>query len=84
MGISEYHSLTGERQIPQEHPVLKEECTFLETLEIIKMLQPKKSILTHIEESDGLSFDDLKKIEECLKDKGLNIEFAYDTLIVDI
>lgn len=84
MGVAEYHPLTGERQIPQEHPVLQEECTFIETVEIIKRLKPKRTILTHIEESDGLSFDDFKEIENNLKAQGLNISFAYDTLIVDL
>jgi phosphoribosyl 1,2-cyclic phosphate phosphodiesterase len=84
IGIFEYHPLTGERLISSEHPLLKEEATFAETLEIIKELRPKKTILTHIEEINGLSFDDLKKTERNLSADGLNIEIAYDTLIVDL
>lgn len=84
IGIFEYHPLTDERLISQEHPVLKEEATFIETIDIIKKLNPKKTLLTHIEEMNGLSFDDLKIVEEKLKDGGLNIEIAYDTLIVEI
>ncbi|MBU7595691.1 MBL fold metallo-hydrolase [Metabacillus halosaccharovorans] len=84
IGIFEYHPLTGERLISQEHPVLKEEATFLETIEIIKKLNPKKTLFTHIEEMNGLGFDELKIVEEKLKAEGLNIEIAYDTLMVEI
>jgi phosphoribosyl 1,2-cyclic phosphate phosphodiesterase len=84
IGIFEYHPLTGERLILSRHPVLKEEATFAETLEMIKELNPKKTILTHIEEMNGLSFDELKKVEQQLKEEGLNIEIAYDTLVVDV
>jgi phosphoribosyl 1,2-cyclic phosphate phosphodiesterase len=84
IGIFEYHPLTGERLIISRHPVLKEEATFAETLEMIKELNPKKTILTHIEEMNGLSFDELKKVEKLLNEEGLNIEIAYDTLVVDV
>jgi phosphoribosyl 1,2-cyclic phosphate phosphodiesterase len=84
IGIFEYHPLTGERLINSGHPVLKEEATFAETLEMIKELNPKKTILTHIEEMNGLSFDELKKVEKQLNEEGLNIEIAYDTLVVDV
>ncbi|MTH53538.1 MBL fold metallo-hydrolase [Bacillus mangrovi] len=81
-GVFETNPLTGERLFQEDHPVLKEECTFAETLDILKALQPKKAILTHIEEVNGLSHDELKKIEKQLA--GLNVEFAYDTLIIDL
>ncbi|RAK18381.1 hypothetical protein B0I26_11012 [Anoxybacillus vitaminiphilus] len=84
IGIFEYHPFTGERLITSEHPVLKEEATFVETLEIIKALNPKKTILIHIEEMNGLSFDELKEMEKQLNEEGLNIEMAYDTLVVDV
>lgn len=81
IGVFEYHPVTGERLVASEHPVLKEECTFSETIEIIKKLNPKKTLLTHI---NGLSFDDLKIVEDKLKAEGLSIEIAYDTLLVDV
>lgn len=84
VGIFEYNPLTNDRLIPLNHPVLKEEATFFDTIEMIKELNPKKTFLTHIEEVDGLSFDDLKKVESTLKSEGLNIEFAYDTLLVEV
>ena len=39
-----------------------------------------KRILTHIEEPDGISHDELKELEKALID--LRIEFAYDTMLV--
>lgn len=84
IGIFEDHPLTGEKLISSDHPVLKEECTFSKTLEMIRQLNPKKAILTHIEELNGLNFDDLKQLEELLAAEGLNIEMAYDTLVVDV
>ncbi|WP_066174663.1 MBL fold metallo-hydrolase [Bacillus marinisedimentorum] len=84
MGLAEYHPLTGERVFAEDHPVLKLEATFKETLAIIKKLQPKRTILTHVEEIDGLSYDDLKEVEKQLKADGLDIEFAYDTMVVEV
>lgn len=81
IGVLENHPLTGERLIDIDHPVLQEECTFSETIGIIKELSPKKTLLTHI---NGFSFDDLKALERELKSDGLNIEIAYDTLVVDV
>ncbi|AZB41704.1 hypothetical protein CEF21_04985 [Bacillus sp. FJAT-42376] len=81
-GIFVTHPLTGERLIAADHPLLKEECTFTETIEIIKALGAKKTMLTHIEEISGLSHDDLKEVEKVLAAEKLNVEFAYDTLIV--
>ncbi len=82
-GICEFHPLTGERQISEDHPVLKEEATFRQTLAIIEKLQAKEVYLTHLEEPDQLSYDDLKKVEETLPhDK--TILFAYDTLTISL
>jgi phosphoribosyl 1,2-cyclic phosphate phosphodiesterase len=51
-----------------------------DNLPIIEKLMPQKVIFTHIEESDGLNFDDFKKIEQ---DYG-TFEFAYDGLCIDV
>lgn len=66
MGICDIHPLTSERLIPMEHPGLKEECTFRETLDIVKRLGAKRTYLTHIEEVDGLSFTDLMEVKQSL------------------
>ncbi len=84
VGLFEFHPLSGERILPEGHPVFQEEATFKETLEIVKTLEAKRVILTHIEEPNGLGFDELKELEVKLKSSGMNIEFAYDTQLVKI
>ncbi|MCP3029013.1 hypothetical protein [Halobacillus sp. A5] len=84
VGIFEFHPLNGERLLLEDHPVFQEEATFNETLEIVKTLEAKHVILTHIEEPNGLSFNDFKELENKLKSYGLNIEFAYDTQLVKV
>jgi hypothetical protein len=41
-------------------------------------------VLTHIEEPDQLSADDLRTLARHLHDDGLDIVFAYDTMVVDV
>ncbi|MFP7479660.1 MBL fold metallo-hydrolase [Terribacillus saccharophilus] len=84
VGIFEFHPLSGERLLPEDHPVFKEEATFNETLEIVNTLDAKHVILTHIEEPNGLSFSEFKELERKLKSSGLNVEFAYDTQLVRV
>lgn len=84
MGITEVHAVTGERVFPEGHPVLEMEATFEETLEIIPKLEAKRVIMTHIEEMDGMSHDDLKVLECRLRDDGMDITFAYDTMTVEV
>ena len=84
MGVVEFNPLTNARVIPENHPVLKSEATFQQTLEVIKLLDAKRVILTHIEEPDSLSYDDLQLLEKQLQTEGLNVVFAYDTLIIDV
>ena len=83
-GLADIHPFTGERLIPEEHPALAEEATFAETLEIVKKLKAKRVVMTHIEESDGLSHDDLTRLAERLQRDGLNLTFAFDTQIIEV
>jgi phosphoribosyl 1,2-cyclic phosphate phosphodiesterase len=83
MGVCEFDVFTGERRVDAEHPVLQREATFEQTLGIVRRLRARRTILTHIEEPDGLSYDDLLRLEKRLARDGLNITFAWDTLSVD-
>ena len=81
MGIPEFHPLTGERMLPIEHPVLKHEATFEQTLVMVRQIGAKRTILTHIEEPFQLRPTDLQQIAVLVQQThGLSIEFAYDTL----
>ncbi|HWV24710.1 MAG TPA: MBL fold metallo-hydrolase [Thermomicrobiales bacterium] len=84
MGISEHHPLTGERLMSPDHPVFREEATFAQTLDIVRALQPRQAILSHIEEVDGMGHDDLTELAGKLQEEGLPIRFAYDGMRIDI
>lgn len=83
-GVFEYNPFTGERQIAEIHPVLQEEATFEQTLQIIEKLDVKQVYLTHVEEPDQLGYDALLQLEQRLKERGKNISFAYDTLKIKV
>lgn len=83
MGIPELDPFTGERMVHADHPVLKAEATWAQTLEIVRKLEAKRTVLTHIEEPFHLSHDDLQRLAARLHREGLNIEFAYDTLQIE-
>lgn len=84
MGIAEFDPLTGERRIPADHPTLKSEATFRDTLAVVRRLSPGRTVLTHVEEPDEVSYDDGKRLEEKLRAEGLDVMFAYDTLLIDV
>jgi phosphoribosyl 1,2-cyclic phosphate phosphodiesterase len=84
MGILEFDPFSGERVIHEGHHVLQIEATFDETLEIVRQLEAKSVILTHIEEMNQLGHDELLQLEAKLQADGLEISFAYDTLLVDV
>ncbi len=84
MGVAEFNPLTGRRRMGKNHPVLVEEATFDDTLKIATKLQAKEVILTHIEEHDGMSHDDLEKVSSKLRTNGLNIRFAFDSMQVNV
>lgn len=84
MGIVEHDPLTGERLIEHTHPILKIEATFAQTLEMARQIGAARTILTHIEEQDNYSYDDLRTIQARLEEGGQTVEFAYDTMSVDV
>jgi phosphoribosyl 1,2-cyclic phosphate phosphodiesterase len=51
-----------------------------DNLRIINALKPQKVIFTHIEEVDGLNYDDYKKLEQ----KYSNFIFAYDGMNINL
>lgn len=83
-GLAEFDPFTGERRIPEDHPVLGFEATFEETLNIVDELRATRTVLTHVEEMDGLTYDDLRALGRRLRGDGRNIEFAHDTMLVEV
>jgi len=84
MGVVEHDPLTGQRVLDSTHPVLRFEATFAQTLEMVQQIGARRTILTHIEEQDGLSYDDLLAVQAALAGAGVPVEFAYDTLVLDV
>lgn len=85
MGVAEFDPFSGARRIPAEHPILAAEATFRETLEIVRKLGARRTVLTHIEEPDGLDHDDLLRLEARLETEGHpEIRFAHDTMMLTV
>ena len=84
MGICEFDLFTGERRIHEEHPVLRFEATFEETLGIVAELDAAQVVLAHVEEMDTISYDDLLRVEARLQAEGRPIRFAWDGMTVDV
>lgn len=84
MGICEHDPLTGERRIHPEHPILRFEATFAETLAIVDALGAARVVLGHVEELDGLTFDDLLRLQGQLRTGGRPVTFAFDGLVVEV
>jgi hypothetical protein len=53
-------------------------------LEIAKTIHASRVLITHIEEPDGLSFDDLEIVERQLHGECLTKTFAYNTMLIAI
>jgi len=81
MGICEFDPFTRERRIHPDHPVLRHEATFAETLEIVDRLEALKVVLAHVEEIDGLGYDDLLRLQPMLAG---DVTFAYDGFTADV
>ena len=84
MGICEFDLFTGERLIHEEHPVLRFEATFAETIGIVDGLDAGQVVLSHVEEMDCISYGDLLRVEERLQAEGRNVRFAWDGLEIDV
>ena len=84
MGICEFDLFTGERRIHAEHPILRFEATFDETLGIVDELAPERVVLTHVEELDELTYDDLLVVQERELAAGRPLTFAWDGYTVEV
>jgi phosphoribosyl 1,2-cyclic phosphate phosphodiesterase len=80
LGVFEQHPFTGERMIPQEFckpPVQK--TRYSKALEQARALGAARTVLSHVEEMERLSHDELVRLGEAD-----GWEPAYDGLIVDV
>jgi phosphoribosyl 1,2-cyclic phosphate phosphodiesterase len=68
--------------VPPGHLIRNEEASFEETLEIINRINPRKAILTHIEQLWARSYEDYLELEK--KHKSQKLQFAYDGLRIKL
>lgn len=83
-GVSEFHPLTGERNFPADEPVLQSEMRYERTLECIREMAPKQAVLMHLDEPDGVTYEDGLELSQRLKSEGLPITLGWDGLIIDV
>ncbi|MFK7800784.1 MAG: MBL fold metallo-hydrolase [Anaerolineae bacterium] len=83
-GLFEFHPVTGERIMQANHPLLKREATFRQTLEIVDKLGATETWITHLEEAFDMTPEILAQVETKLQAEGKNIRFAYDTLKIEL
>jgi phosphoribosyl 1,2-cyclic phosphate phosphodiesterase len=83
-GVCEHHPLTGERRIEADHPVLTSEMRLEETLEVIRAMAPKRAVLMHIDEVDGISHDDGLELSRRYREDGLPVDVGWDGLRIAV
>ena len=84
MGVPEFDPFTGERMVSAEHPVLQLEATLDQTLEMVSALDAGRVIMTHIEEPFRMNYDELERLGVKLRGEDYPVEFAYDTMTVEL
>jgi len=70
----------GRVLVPKNHWIRGSEASFEETLSLVERIRPARTILTHIEELNGRSYNDYVRLERDYRDQRL--QFAYDGLHV--
>ncbi len=80
VGVFEHHPFTGERMIPEEFckpPVRK--TRYAQSLEQVRALAPRRAVLSHIEEMDRVSHDELVRLGAAD-----GWEPAWDGLVIEV
>lgn len=83
-GVCEFHPLNGERRIPADEPVLRTEMRLERTLECIREMAPKHAVLIHLDEPDGITYDDGLALSEKYQADGLPVMFSWDGLMIEV
>jgi phosphoribosyl 1,2-cyclic phosphate phosphodiesterase len=79
VGVFEFHPYTGERLIPEEFckpPVKK--TRYGRALELARTLGARRTVLSHVEEMDRMSHDDLVRLGDTD-----GWEPAYDGMVIE-
>jgi phosphoribosyl 1,2-cyclic phosphate phosphodiesterase len=84
IGLFDVHPVTGERLMTQQHPLLADEATFSDVINLIEVLSPKQVCLSHIEEHDHIGFDSFAKINQKFAVLGKKVFCATDAMLIQI
>jgi len=68
--------------IPRDNELRRKLYSLTEIVELVEKISAKRTLIVHIEEEWGKSFDNYKKLEE--KYKAWNLQFAYDGMIIEL
>ncbi len=68
--------------VPPGHTIRNEEASFEETLDIIERINPRKAVLTHIEQLWARSCEDYLELEKM--HKSYKLQFVYDGLRIKL
>jgi len=74
--------LKGGILIPEDNELRTELFSFTEILELTRRINAERTLIVHIEEEWGKSFDDYKKLEEMYGT--YNLQFAYDGMQIEL
>ncbi|HYH12422.1 MAG TPA: hypothetical protein VD789_08730, partial [Thermomicrobiales bacterium] len=66
------------------HPFLQGATHVSQSLALVRVLRPKRAILSHIEEEDDLGPDRFEELAARYQREGVPITFAHDTMRVTI
>lgn len=84
-GLFDVHPFHGQRLIPADHPVLRSEATWEQTLTMVEQLAPARTVFMHIEEPEAFTPDDYAQLAGELRAKrGWDVTFAHDTLVIEL
>ena len=84
IGVFDVNPITGERLVPADHPMLSDEQSIGETIDVVRAMNAGTSVLSHVEEPDGISFELAGELSEhYTRQLGREVIVAHDTMAVD-
>lgn len=85
IGVFDLNPISGERIVAADHPILNDEQALAETIEIMRKLDARSFVLSHIEELDGISYELGNELSTHMSaELGTNVKVAYDTMMVEL
>jgi phosphoribosyl 1,2-cyclic phosphate phosphodiesterase len=87
-GLFQFHPLDGRRLIPEGHPIVDMEAMFTQTLDMVRIMAPKRVVFAHLEEPQPVTPPELeevaRRLNRQLRQQGTHVTFARDMLVVEL